>query len=148
MPKVKIELPDKFIFKTEIPIRISDINYGGHLGNDAVLSIAHEARLRFLKRNGFTELDVDGAGIIMVDAAVQYKAEGFYGDIILVEIAVTDIARAGCDFVYRCTNKNTGTLIAVVKTGIVFFDYNRKKVVSVPEKFKSILNFSTTKTQN
>jgi hypothetical protein len=39
MARVKIDLPDKFIFKTEIPIRINDINYGGHLGNDAVLSI-------------------------------------------------------------------------------------------------------------
>ena len=139
MARVKIELPEKFIFKTEIPIRINDINYGGHLGNDAVLSIAHEARLRFLKQHNFTELNAGGAGIIMVDAAVQYKAEGFYGDIIIVEIAVTEITGVGCDFVYRCTNKNTGTVIAIVKTGIVFYDYDRKKVVPVPEKFISVL---------
>ena len=140
MARVKIELPKEFIFKTEIPIRISDINYGGHLGNDAVLSIAHEARLRFLKHYNFTELNAGGAGIIMVDAAVQYKAEGFYGDIILVEIAVADITGVGCDFVYRCTNKNTGTVIAIIKTRIVFYDYNRKKIVSFPEKFGAILN--------
>ena len=127
MARVKIELPEKFIFKTEIPIRINDINYGGHLGNDAVLSIAHEARLRFLKQHNFTELNAGGAGIIMVDTAVQYKAEGFYGDIILVETAVTEITGVGCDFVYRYTNKNTGTVIAIIKTGIVFYDYNRKK---------------------
>jgi acyl-CoA thioester hydrolase len=139
MARIKIELPKEFIFKTEIPIRINDINYGGHLGNDAVLSIAHEARLRFLKQHNFTELNAGGAGIIMADAAVQYKAEGFYGDIILVEIAVTDITGVGCDFVYRCTNKNTGTVIAIVKTGIVFYDYDKKKVVSVPERFKSAL---------
>ena len=139
MARVKIELPEKFIYKTEIPIRINDINYGGHLGNDAVLSIAHEARLRFLKQHNFTELNAGGAGIIMVDAAVQYKAEGFYGDILMVEIAVTDITGVGCDFVYRCTNKNTGTVIAIVKTGIVLFDYDKKKVVSVPEKFISAL---------
>jgi len=140
MSRVKIELPKEFIFKTEIPIRINDINYGGHLGNDAVLSIAHEARLRFLKQYNFTELNVGGAGIIMVDAAVQYKSEGLHGDIVLVEIAVTDITGVGCDFVYRCTNKNTGTVIAIVKTGIVFYDYNRKKIVSFPEKFGAILN--------
>ena len=131
MARVKIELPDKFIFKTEIPIRINDINYGGHLGNDTVLSIAHEARLRFLKQHNFTELNVGGA--------VQYKAEAFYGEIILVEIAVTDITRVGCDFVYRCTNKKRGTIIAIVKTGIVFYDYKRKKIVSVPERFISVL---------
>jgi acyl-CoA thioesterase FadM len=136
MARVKIELPKEFIFKTEIPIRINDINYGGHLGNDAVLSIAHEARLRFLKQHNFTELNVGGAGIIMVDAAIQYKAEGFYGDIIVVEIAVADITGVGCDFVYRCTNKNTGTVIAIVKTGIVFYDYLNKKITTVPLVFK------------
>jgi acyl-CoA thioesterase FadM len=139
MTRVKIALPKEFIFKTEIPIRINDINYGGHLGNDAVLSIAHEARLRFLKQHNFTEMNAGGAGIIMVDAAVQYKAEGFYGDIILVEIAVTNITGVGCDFVYRCTNNNTGAVIAIVKTGIVFYDYERKKVESVPDKFISVL---------
>ncbi len=139
MSRVKIELPDKFIFTTEIPIRISDINYGGHLGNDAVLAIAHEARLRFLKHHNFTELNIDGAGIIMTDAAVQYKAEAFYGDVLSVEIAVTDFTRAGCDFIYRLTNKNNNTVVAIVKTGIVFYDYGNKKVVSVPEGFKQII---------
>ena len=133
MARVKIELPKEFIFKTEIPIRINDINYGGHLGNDAVLSITHEARLRFLKQHNFTELNVDGAGILMVDAAIQYKAEGLHGDIILVDIAVMDITRVGCDLVYRCTNKNTGTVIAIVKTGIVFYDYNRKRLSRFPK---------------
>ena len=140
MARVKIELPNEFLFKTEIPVRINDINYVGHLGNDAVLSIVHEARLRFLKQYNFTELNVGGAGIIMVDAAVQYKSEGLHGDIVLVEIAVTDITGVGCDFVYRCTNKNAWTIIAIVKTGIVFYDYDKKKVVSFPEKFGAILN--------
>ncbi len=139
MARVKIELPKEFIFKTEIPICINDINYGGHLGNDAVLSIVHEARLRFLKQHNFTELNVGGTGIIMVDAAVQYKAEGLHGDIILVEIAVADITGVGCDFVYRCTIKNTGTVIAIVKTGIVFYDYDKKKVISMPERFISVI---------
>ena len=46
MARVEIELPEQFPFATEIPIRISDINYGNHLGNDAVLSLAQEARVR------------------------------------------------------------------------------------------------------
>ena len=139
MPKVKIELPEKFIFKTEIPIRISDINYGGHLGNDAVLSIAHEARLRFLKHFGFTELNVDGAGIIMVDAAVQYKSEGHYGDVLTVEVAVNDFTSIGCDVVYKMSSSKTDKIVAIVKTGIVFYDYENKKVKPVPGKFKSIV---------
>ena len=45
MSRIKIPLPEKKDFSTEIKLRISDINYGGHMGNDAVLTIVHEARL-------------------------------------------------------------------------------------------------------
>ena len=49
MPRVIVELPKKFIFSTDIAVRISDINYGGHLGHDSIISLIHEARVRFLK---------------------------------------------------------------------------------------------------
>ena len=137
MPRIKIVLPNKFIFRTEIQIRITDINYGGHLGNDSLLSIIHEARVRFLQYLGYSESNVEGNGIIMIDAGVQYKSEGFYGDELLIEIAVNDFTEIGCDFVYRLTNKNSKKEIALAKTGIVFFDYKNKKIVPVPIKFKS-----------
>jgi len=138
MARIKIDLPKKFIYSTEIAIRISDINYGGHLGNDAVLSLAHEARQQFFGKHGFSEMDVEGAGIIMVDAAVQYKVEGFYGDVLIIEVGVKDVTKTGCDIVYQLTNKNTGKEIAIVKTGIVFFDYQKRKVVPVPKEFLTI----------
>ena len=137
MPRIKIELPEKFLFQTEISVRITDINYGGHLGNDSLLSIIHEARVRFLKHLSYSEKEVEGSGIIMTDAAIQYKAESFYGDALLIEVGVMDFSKIGCDIVYRITNSNTEKEIALAKTGIVFFDYKNKKVVSVPEKFKS-----------
>ncbi|MCW8805040.1 MAG: thioesterase family protein [Ignavibacteriaceae bacterium] len=136
MPRIKIALPEKFIYKTEIPIRITDINYGGHLGNDSLLSIIHEARVRFLNQLGYSESNVEGTGIIMIDSAIQYKSEGFYGDELLIEIAVNDFTGIGCDFVYRLTNKNSKKEIAVAKTGIVFFDYEKRKTVPVPVAFK------------
>ena len=136
MPRIKIQLPEKFIFKTEIPIRITDINYGGHLGNDSLLSIVHETRLRFLKHLGYSESNVEGVGIIMIDSAIQYKSEGFYGDELVIEVSVNDFTGIGCDFVYRLTNKKTSKEIALAKTGIVFFDYDKRKTASVPKKFK------------
>jgi len=142
MARVKIGLPEKFIFKTEIVIRVSDLNYGAHLGNDSILTICHEVRLRFLNHFGYSELDIEGSGIIMTDAAIQYKAEGFYADKLIIEIGVMDFTKKGCDFVYRLTNKETQKVIALAKTGIVFYDYKNKKVVSVSAGFKIKLNQS------
>lgn len=137
MARIKLDMPDNYLFSTELNVRISDINYGGHMGNDAVLSMVHEARLRFLKHYHYTEFDVENAGIIMTDSAIVYKAEGFHGDRIQVDVAVADFNKYGCDIYYLLSNKDTAVEIAHAKTGIVFFDYDERRVVPVPEAFRN-----------
>ena len=135
MARVRVVLPNTFLFNTDIPIRIDDINYGGHMGHDAVLTLVHEARIHFFNSLGFQEHDVDGFGILVADAAIEYKAQGFRGDILHIQIGVTDVGRKGCDLVYRLTNRDSGVEVAVVKTGIVFFDYHKHQVVRIPPLF-------------
>ena len=138
MARIKITPPKKFDFSTEISLRISDINYGGHLGHDSILSLAHEARVRFFKSHGFTELNVFGPAMILSDVAINYKSEGFYGDSIIVDIAVCDYLKYGCDLVYRLTEKKTGRVVALLKTGIVFIYYEKREVAPVPKEFKKL----------
>lgn len=139
MTRTKLDLPERLSFSTEIRVRISDVNYGGHLGNDALLSLVHEARLQFLKHLGFSESDVGGCGIIMVDSVVLYAAEAFHGDLLRVEVAAGNIDRTGCDFFYRLVREGDGKEIARAKTGVVFFDYARRKIARTPEKFKAAI---------
>ena len=138
MARVKLELPKKFGFATDIQVFISNINYSGHLGNDALLSLIHEARIRFLENHGFTESDIGGVGIIMVDTVIVYKSESFHGDVLTFEVAVDDVGKVGCDFCFRVTNKSTGKEVAHAKTGIVFFDYAIRKVVNTPDAFRKL----------
>ena len=133
MARIKLELPEKFLFSTEVPVRIGDINYGNHLGNDAVLSLIHEARLRYLVSVGMSELYIGGLGMIITDAAIVYKSEAFYGDILIIEVGLDDFNKYGCDFFYRLTNQKTGKEVARAKTGIVFIDYKTRKVRSRPD---------------
>ncbi|SEG71884.1 acyl-CoA thioesterase [Marinobacterium lutimaris] len=137
MARIRIDMPENYLFSTEIPIRISDINYGGHLGHDSVLSLIHEARVRFLKLYHYTELDIEGAGLVMSDNAIVYKAESFYGDSIQVDIALGDFNKYGCDIYYLLTNKKTAVEIAHAKTGVVFFDYEARKIRPIPEQFRT-----------
>jgi acyl-CoA thioesterase FadM len=138
MARIRMEFPGSSVFSTEIELRISDINYGGHLGHDSILSLTHEARVRFFSHYGFSELDVDGPGIVMSDVAVVYKSESFYGETMAVEIAVCDFTKYGCDLVYRLREKETGREVALAKTGIVFMNYAERKVAPMPEKFKKL----------
>ena len=138
MSRIKLGLPGTFAYATDIRLRVSDINYGGHMDNNAVLSLVHEARVRFLESHGFTELDVDGVGIIMVDAVIQYKSEAFYGQTLTFQVAVDGLSRIGCDIFYRITDKDTGMEIARAKTGIAFLDYTTRKPERMPERFRSL----------
>ena len=139
MTRIKLEFPGHPIFITEMLVRITDINYGGHLGNDAVLSLVHEARIRFLNSLGYSEMDIEGKSLIMSDAAVVYKSEGFYGEQLQIEVGVNDFSGVGFDVFYRIIHTKTQKEIALVKTGMVFFDYRVKKPVQVPSVFKEKL---------
>jgi acyl-CoA thioester hydrolase len=138
MARAKLELPSEFDYATDIQVCINNINYGGHLGNDSLLSLIHEARIRFLEKYGFTESNIGGVGIIMVDTVILYKSESFHGDVLTFEVAVSDVGKVGCDFYYVVANKDTGKEVAHAKTGVVFFDYDTRKVVNTPDEFRDL----------
>ncbi len=142
MARVKIDMPETYRFITQLPIRITDINYGGHLGNDAVVSILQEARMRYLATFGATELKALGTALIMADAAIVYKGEGFYGDQLTVEVTADEFSTVGFDLFYRVSTFRGGqlTLIAEAKTGMVCFDYEARKVARLPEALKEQLS--------
>ncbi len=139
MARIEIALPARFPFPTAIPIRIGALNYGGHRGTDAVLAIAHEARVRFLAAHGWTELALAGVGILMIDAAIQYRAEGFHGMTLRVDVAPADVRTRDCDLLYRLADAATGREIARVKTGIVFTDRKTGRLVRMPDPVRAVL---------
>jgi acyl-CoA thioesterase FadM len=135
MTRIQVELPGNFSFITDIPVRISDINYGGHVGNDAILTLAHEARVRFLNKAGYGELNIEGIGIIISDAAIEYKSELFYGDHVIISIKALGFTKYGFDLFYKMekTLKSENVLVAKLKTGVLCYDYSKKKIVPVPD---------------
>ena len=93
MARVKFEVQELEVFQTTIGARVDDVNYGGHLGNDSVLTLCHEARIRFLNEIGQSKSELYGKGIIMTDAIVIYEGEGSLGDQIEVTICIDDIGK-------------------------------------------------------
>jgi YbgC/YbaW family acyl-CoA thioester hydrolase len=138
MARIKIELPELFNFSTKIPIRITDLNYGGHVGNDIVLSLIHEARVQYLKSFGYEELNVEGVSLIMSDAGIEFKAELFYGDIVTAFVSATNFSRVGFDLYYKLMREET--IVATAKTGMICYNYETRKVVSVPSGVKEKLS--------
>lgn len=132
MSRIRIELPDSFSFSTPITVYINHINYGNHLDNSALLSLVSEARVRFFKALGYNELDVGGYGIIVADAAVQYRSEAFQGEELDFQMTANDFNKYGCDLVWRVSAQSDGREVARGKTGIVFIDPGTRRVTPIP----------------
>ena len=135
MPRIKIDLPERFVFRTEIPVYISYINYGNHVDNAALLSLVSESRVRFFKSFGYTELNIEGVGIVVADAAIQYRSEAFHGETLVFEMSPSDLSQFGCDLTYRISDLASGREVARGKTGIVFFDYQQRCKTPIPQAF-------------
>lgn len=139
MARIHIRLPSHFAFSTDITLYQSHLNYGGHLDNALLLTLVSEARVRFLKSLGYTELNIEGVGILVSDAALQYRAEAFHGEVMVVRMGATDLSRKGFDLVWVMNEQSTQREVARGKTGIVFFDYATRAVVQMPDAFREKL---------
>ena len=133
MPRLDLKAREPYAFACELTVRTTDLNYGGHLGNDRLLALVQEARVAFLARHGWTELDCGGAGLIMADAALVYRAEAFAGDVLRFQVAAVEPTRVGFRLVMRATRPVDGDEVALVETGMVCFDYARRRPVALPD---------------
>lgn len=140
MPRLRLELPETTVFSAELAVRVTDLNYGNHLGNHALLGLLHEARLAWLRAQGFQdERDLGGAGVILADAAIVFQSEAFLGETLRIELRVGEISRASFDLYYAVIAKEDGRPVAAAKTAIVFFDYDKRRSVAMPATFRALL---------
>jgi len=122
------------MFTCKIPIRITDINYGNHVGNDSVLSLLHEARIQWLNSIGLTELKFGGVGIIMRNVNIEFKKEVFYGDVLIASVHAIIVSKIAFDVFYKLEKELDGKTEIVVtrKSGMICYDYSKKKISAIP----------------
>jgi len=135
MPRTRLVQQETYEFRSSVSVQPRDVNYAGHVGNDALIALAGTARALMLHALGLSELDLgDGrTGIVMTDLAVNYKAEGHLFDELLIETHVDELTRTGFRLFQRVTKGER--LVALVETGFVAFDYASRRVVPVPPAF-------------
>ena len=141
MARMKIEITGNFLCEVILPVRITDINYGNHTGNDSIVGFLQEVRMQWLHRYSFTELDIDGTGLIMSGLEVEFKNESHYGNLLEIELYADNVTRKSFDLYYRISKRDLSnmTVIAIARTEMVSFNYTTKKVVSMPDKLWKIL---------
>ncbi|SHH71077.1 thioesterase family protein [Massilia sp. CF038] len=138
MARLHLDFPEEqFYYTTPLTVRVTDINGANHLGNDSMISMISEARARFLYEFGVRESERDGTGIIVTDLATTYRSEAHARDQLLFEVGVMDFNKYGGDITFRITRPKDKTLIAMAKSGFVFYNYKTSEVVVMPEEFRA-----------
>jgi len=133
MPRIRLKPLARYGFAFDIRVRVTDLNYGGHLGNDRLLSLLHESRAAFLSSHGMTEQDCAGVSLTMGDAVIQYQAEAFAGEILRIEVAAAEPAGCGFRLFYRVTRPSDGAVVALAETGMAAFDYTERRIRPLPD---------------
>lgn len=135
MSRVKLEEQPIYEFSHTVTVRVTDLNYGNHLANDAVVGLISEARVHLLRALGLSEFDLgDGrTGIILADLVVNFKAEGFLFDVLRIDCHIGDISRKSFRIFYRLSKEPQ--LVALAETGIITFNYAERQTVSIPGPF-------------
>lgn len=138
MARIALDFADSlFCFETTIEVRITDVNAGKHLGNDTMISLISEARAQFFHHYGHPADSDAAVNVIVTDLATIYRNEAFARDRLRFQIGLDDLNRYGGDVVFRITRVGDEALIALAKTGFVFFDYTQSRVAPMPADFRA-----------
>ncbi len=138
MARLKLEFPeDQYCYSTQLSVRATDINAANHLGNESMISMISEARALFLFEHGVCETEADRTAIIVTDLATTYHAESHARDQLLFEVGVMDFNKYGGDITFRITRLRDQTLVAMAKSGFVFFNYTSSQVVPMSDQFRA-----------
>jgi acyl-CoA thioester hydrolase len=135
MPRIRLAEQEVYEFRCSIQVRPQDINYAGHMGNDSLISLAGAARAQLFQSLGLSELDLGDrqTGIIIADLVVNYKAEAFMFDELLVETHLDEFAEKGFRMFHRI--RKDAKLIALVETGFLSYNYSTQKTSPLPASF-------------
>lgn len=122
-----------FKFHRTLTVRVNDLNYGNHVGHQIFLAYFQEARVAYLNQFGFSELDMGGCGMILIEAGCKYKRALFLNDRIDVACAVVELKPKRFTMAYRIERDKD--VCAEGFTINLAFDYQSESVVRLPDQF-------------
>ncbi len=124
----------KNLYETDYKVIVSDINYGGHMGNERALIIFQQTRMEWLNSIGYDEANIEGNGLIQLESHVYYLKEVFLGETLLCRIVNVQPERITFNIEYEILNKNNDIVIKGM-TKMAVFDYEKKKIARIPKEF-------------
>lgn len=140
MERVTLAFPaDDVVHRHPLTVRITDMNYGRHLGHDALVSLLHEARSHALAALALKEWDMGGFVSVVADLAVQYQSEARFPDALSVETAIPDASGKALTVYHRVLKAGTQTPVATARLNLLLLDPETGRPVTIPSAVRQAL---------
>ncbi len=140
MERVRLSFPaDEVVHRHPLTVRITDMNYGRHLGHDALVSLLHEARVALFASRDLREWDLGGYPCVAADLAVQYQAETRWPDALVVETAIPAPGRKAIGVYHRIRREADGSTVATARINLVLVDPQSGRPVAIPAAVRDAL---------
>jgi acyl-CoA thioesterase FadM len=138
----KLSEHPNYPFSRSYTVRVTDVNYGGHLGNDSLVGLLQQARIDYLAALGASEIDLgDGAGIILTELIVSFRGEAFLSDTLTIGTVAVDVR--GASFRLCHAVRRGDELIALAEIRLAAFDYAKRSTVRLPKALAEKMRDST-----
>lgn len=140
MERVKLDFPtEAVIHRHPLTVRVTDMNYGRHLGHDALVSLLHEARIQAFAALDLPEWDMHGYPSVVADLAVQYQSEARWPDGLTIATAVLEPQGKALTIYQRIYQADSQQLVATAQINQLLIDLATRPV-EVPEQVKQALS--------
>lgn len=140
MERVKLDFPaEAIIHRHPLTVRVTDMNYGRHLGHDALVSLLHEARIQAFAALDLQEWDMYGHPSVVADLAVQYQSEARWPDALIIETAVPEPQGKALTIYQRIRKSDSQQLVATARVNQLLIDLATGRPAEVPEQVKQAL---------
>ena len=128
-------------FSTIITVRFADCDPVGFVYYPRVLHYCHVCMEEFFAaRCGITYqklLDEERIGFATVKIEAEYFVPLVYGDLVEVELVITDLGRSSAHFNYTIKRANDSVLCAQSTQIQVAMDIDKRRAIPLPEKYRN-----------
>lgn len=120
-------------------VRISDLNYGNHLGHTQLADLLHNIRALYLKNYGLTELNCYGAGMILLNITLECYSQCYFNDKLELNLYLNSVKGAKIEFSYVVKNLSNNKIVAHAITTMGFLDKEKMTPIKPPKELTNLM---------
>jgi acyl-CoA thioester hydrolase len=128
-----------FRYSYPIDVRFADMDALHHVNHATYFTYMETARIHYCRDVFDWGGQSDSMGVIIAQAACQYKLPLIFGDKVTCHMRASRIGGKSFDFEYILVRSSDDVIAAEGSTVQVAFDYTRQVSIAVPDRWRAAI---------